>query len=223
MSLLPDKERQGQAPQMATTALIVESLRNAIRRGQIKAGEPLRQDRIATQFGVSHIPVREAFRQLVAEGLAVGVRNRGVVVSKLTPDEVWELTELRQLLEVQLARWAVENISRADIERAEAVLRELDTVREVDDILRLNALFHKILYERAGRPRVLSMIDSLRTNLERYLRMTWLDLNYLPDSQAEHRELLELFRAGEAEKIANHLTNHIAATGRLIVSHLSRQ
>jgi biotin operon repressor len=62
------------------------------------AGTPLRQDRIAAQFGVSHILVREALQQLAAEGLAVLIHNRGYVVSELSPEVVWELTEYRERL-----------------------------------------------------------------------------------------------------------------------------
>jgi DNA-binding FadR family transcriptional regulator len=66
-----------------------------------------RQDRIAAEFGVSHIPVREALKQLVAEGLAVFIKNCGIVVSELSPKVAWELTEYRCLIEGQMARWAV--------------------------------------------------------------------------------------------------------------------
>jgi DNA-binding GntR family transcriptional regulator len=59
-----------------------QALREAIVLGTIEVGAPLRQDHIASEFGVSHIPVREALRELVTDGLAVFIQNRGVLVSE---------------------------------------------------------------------------------------------------------------------------------------------
>ena len=68
---------------LAAPTSIARALHEAIACGEIKAGTPLRQDCIAAEFGVSHIPVREALKELVSDGLAVFVKNRGVVVSEL--------------------------------------------------------------------------------------------------------------------------------------------
>lgn len=195
-------------------------LRDAIIKGVIQPGQPLRQDRIARQFGVSHIPVREALRQLVSEGLAVARHNRGVVVSELSAQQAWELTEFRALLEVQMARWAVPRLARAHLAEALAAIERIESVTDTDEIIRLNAEFHRILYEPAGRPLILHTIEQLRRNLERYLRLAWLKLDYLPKSQAEHRNLLRLFSEGDEARVGEAIGAHIAATGRIIVQYL---
>ncbi len=123
-------------PAPATPALIADALREAITYGDIKAGMPLRQDHIAAEFGVSHIPVREALKELVAEGLAVFVKNRGVVVSELSPDVAWELTEYRGVLEGQMARWAVPLMKSQDFTEAKDILDRLDRETDIAGILR---------------------------------------------------------------------------------------
>ena len=65
-----------------------DGLRQAILNGSYVAGEQLRQDELAERFGTSRIPVREAFRQLEAEGLVTLVANKGAVVTTLSLDEV---------------------------------------------------------------------------------------------------------------------------------------
>src|SRR5690348_10896665 len=81
------------------TSAVAETLRERIVRGEIKEGEQLRQDAIATELAVSRIPVREALRQLEAEGLITIVPHRGAVVSLLSTEEIEEIFEMRAVLE----------------------------------------------------------------------------------------------------------------------------
>jgi DNA-binding GntR family transcriptional regulator len=76
------------------TSAVADRLRDQIIRGEIAEGAQLRQDAIATQFQVSRIPVREALRQLDAEGQISIVPNRGAVVPALSPDDIEELFEI---------------------------------------------------------------------------------------------------------------------------------
>ena len=76
-------------------SLTLDSLRERILRGHFPEGEPLRQDAIADELGVSRIPVREALRQLESEGLVTFQPHRGAVVSTLSLDEIAELFEIK--------------------------------------------------------------------------------------------------------------------------------
>jgi DNA-binding GntR family transcriptional regulator len=207
----------------ATTSVIAASLRDAVTRGQIPAGTPLRQDRIAAQFGVSHIPVREALQQLAAEGLAVLIHNRGYVVSELSPEAVWELTEYRALLEGEMARCAVPNLTRVDLDGAAAVLDDLDRATDILETLRLAAVFHTIIYRRAERPFFLKSIEAVRGNLARYWRLAWEDVGFKPHSQDEHRRILSLCRRRKADDVKCEVERHIRATGTLIIEYLRDQ
>src|SRR5215217_1329322 len=85
-------------------SMTVEALRERILRGDYPDGEPLRQDALAEELGVSRIPVREALRQLEAEGLVTFNPHRGAVVSSLSLEEIAELFELRAEIECDLVR-----------------------------------------------------------------------------------------------------------------------
>jgi DNA-binding GntR family transcriptional regulator len=207
-------------PVAATSGLIAQALREAITYGHIKAGTPLRQDHIAAEFGVSHIPVREALKELVTEGLAIFVKNRGVVVSELSADFAWELTEYRCLLEGQMARWAVPSMTSQDFAQAKDVLERLDAETRIAEILRLNTAFHEVIYRRADRPFFLKSIASARANLARYSRLAWEQLDHKPQSQKEHRKILKLCQRGDAETVATEIEGHIRSTGSLIVSYI---
>lgn len=206
-----------------TPSLIAAALREDIALGLIEAGAPLRQDHIAAQFGVSHIPVREALQELVAGGLAVFVKNRGVVVSELSVDMVWELTEYRCLLEGQMARWSVPSITNADIAEARDLLDTLDRETDVAEIMRKNRAFHALIFRSTNRPFFLNSISAVRANLARYWRLAWVELDHKPRSQRDHRKILTLCRKRDAEGVSCEMERHIRETGALIISYLKER
>jgi len=196
-TIRPDKLRQKAIP----TESITNALREAIACGEFNAGAPLRQDHIAAEFGVSHIPVREALSAKVA----------------------WELTEYRCLLEGQMARWAVPLMSDSDFLEAERILDRLDKETNTREILRLNTAFHAALFVPANRPYFLKSIEKVRINLLRYWRLAWEELGHKPKSQRDHRKLMSLCRKRDAEAVGIEMERHIRETGTLIVGYLKRK
>ena len=94
-------------PRQSLFSAVANKLRDQIIRGEIAEGTQLRQDAIATQYQVSKIPVREALRQLEAEGLVTIVPNRGAVVPALSPDDIEELFSIRSLLEPEVLKRSI--------------------------------------------------------------------------------------------------------------------
>lgn len=202
--------------------LVADRLRTAILRGQAVAGERLAQDRIAAEYGVSQVIVREAFRDLVAEGLLTAEPRRGVRVSSLSPEEAEEITALRQAVEGQVLAWAIPKLGRTDLAKAGGILDELDQAQAIDRIIELNRRFHAVLYDPCGRARSLALVETLRRNFARYLRFTWESTAYRPRSQSQHRQLLRLVAAGRIEPAVEHLRAHIGETGAVIAEALRR-
>lgn len=208
--------------QRSTPDLIAEALRQAIQHGIFQAGQSLRQDEIANQFGVSRIPVREALRQLEAEGLVTFHPNRGAMVSVLTAMEVQEICEIRLALETTALRLAIPHLSTADCDRAQALLQEA----QASDPLQwaeLNWRFHAILYAAANRPRLLGMIKMLHVNIDRYIRMQMQEPSYRERNQTEHRQLLAACRNQETATALEILQQHIIQTTQQLVEHLQPQ
>src|SRR5579872_6296144 len=154
--IAPDPTNSLAIPRQSLTSAVAEKLREQIIRGDIPEGMQLRQDAIANQFQVSRIPVREALRQLDAEGLITIVPNRGAVVPALSPDDVEELFTIRALLEPEVLRLSIPRLTEEDFAEAEVVLRRYEGELQHEDHLfswgRLNWQFHSILYSRAERP-----------------------------------------------------------------------
>lgn len=203
-------------------AVIAAQLRSDIVHGLIAGGSRMRQDAVATRFGVSQNTAREAFRQLEAEGFLRSEPRRGVSVAPLSAAEAREITELRALLEVHALDWALAEPSASSFEAARKILTQLDHAKTVDTIIALNASFHRALYEPAARTRTLGLIETLRLNFERYLRLTWEETAHLSHSQEQHHEILRLCRAGDRKQAAALLHDHIWDTGQLLIKRLER-
>ena len=200
--------------------LLLKRLRDDIVTGRLTPGEPLRQDEIARSLGVSHVPIREAFVRLQAEGLVEIRPRRGAIVSDLSAAEIEELNEMRTVLECLALRKAIPNITDADVQKAEKVLDLID--RQPARWVELNTTFHSIIYGPAARPRLLNQILSLQRNVERYVHREVEITNNVIASQREHRRLLALIESGKTEEACSLLTAHILEPGYILVSELRK-
>ena len=136
------------------TSMTLDALRERILHGTYPEGEPLRQDALAEELGVSRIPVREALRQLEAEGLVTFNPHRGAVVSTLSLGEIEELFELRAEIELDLFRRALPHIGADDLARAKEILDTYETSLRNGDVGSwgtMNWQFHSTLYAPSER------------------------------------------------------------------------
>jgi DNA-binding GntR family transcriptional regulator len=204
-----------------TPELIAASLRTAILQNQIKSNQPLRQDQLAEQFGVSKIPVREAMVQLRAEGLVAFAPNRGFVVSELSPAEVEEIYAMRTALETMALEKAIPKLRSADLIRAAGVLEISRTEEDRLQWGELNWEFHATLYQAAAWPRLLSTIQMLHNNVARYLLIYLGRLSARDASQAEHLKILHACRKNDAERAVKILQQHLGRASERLVAFLS--
>lgn len=207
--------------QRSTPDLIAAALRQAILYGIFQGGQSLRQDEIATKFGVSRIPVREALRQLEAEGLVVFQPNRGATVTTVSPDEAQEIYDIRLALETMALQLAISQFTEANLQHLDDILAITDQTEEAGRWAELNWEFHAALYSPANRPRLLSLIKMLHTNVDRYVRMQLKDSNYRDRTQKEHQLLLNYCKKRDSEKAIALLQHHIRADGEQLVAYLS--
>jgi DNA-binding GntR family transcriptional regulator len=205
-------------PRRSLTSAVAERLRDQIIRGEIQEGSQLRQDVIAAQFQVSRIPVREALRQLDAEGLIIIVPNRGAVVPELSPDDIEELFAIRALLEPEVLKISIPNLTPADFTKAESVLKkfsqELKREEHIADWGVLNSEFHSILYSGANRPRFMSVIRNVNHNGERYTRLQLYLTHGMKRANEEHHEILDLCRERKVVAACKRLRQHIQYAGQ---------
>ena len=206
-----------------TADAIVQTLREAILRGVLQAGQRLQQEDLAEQFGVSRIPIREALRQLSAEGLVTLSANRSAVVAALSADEAQEIYDIRIGLETTALRLAIPNLSPAILGRATEILSAIDREADPARWSELNWAFHATLYAPAQRPRLLSLIKTMHDNVARYLRIYLSLMNFQDRSQQEHRALLAACERYDTTAATQTLVRHLEGASELLVAYLRQE
>jgi len=144
---------------------VVNRIRNMILSGRLKPGDRLRQDELAKTFGVSTMPIREALRQLQAEGLVVFRPRRGATVARPSVSEYEEVYLIREALETLACRWAAEDFDRIPIDRLKLLLQEIEAAEaNSDDVhrrLRLVRKFFFTVFAASGKVHLLRILSNL--------------------------------------------------------------
>ena len=142
-------------------ARIAAGLAEQIIRGNLRPGDRVRQDTVASDFNASHVPVREAFRRLEARGLLISRERKGVYVPLLDQASIIEIMRMRAALEVLALRYAIPNLTEHDVALAENALTQAEHCDDITTWEEANRDFHSILYRPCGMARLLSNIDGL--------------------------------------------------------------
>ncbi len=197
------------------TDYLATALRTAIYDGQFADGEELNQVELAVYFGISRVPIREALRQLQAEGLVRNIAHHRTVVSGLTLPQILELIEMRAVLEAHMLRKGAPNLDKT-------VLRQLRKICDETDILRdygsrwvvKNWEFHRLLYGDQSKSMV-EAVERIQLNVERYARQAG-TAERQRQAAAEHRQILNAIERKDYEKASALLERHILHTGEEI-------
>ena len=206
--------------------MTLDALRERILHGVYPEGEPLRQDALAKELGVSRIPVREALRQLEAEGLVTFSPHRGAVVSTLSLDDIDEAFDLRATIEVTLLRRALANVTAEDLARAKEILDSYDAALRSGAVASwgtMNWQFHATLYAPSRRPFTLGVAQKLHRHCDRYLRMQIALTHGELRATEEHRAILSAVRQRDAARAGKLLRDHILGAGRALHDFLERE
>jgi len=202
-------------------------LREVILSGELAEGEQLRQDALAAQYGISRIPLREALRQLEAEGLVSFIAHRGAVVSALSLDEIEELFAIRALIEPELVRRAIPRLSEEDLTRAAEILAQQADAFKQESRVRmwgeLNWRFHATLYAAADQPQSMAIIEKVNRNIDRYLRIQLTLSRGTSRAVDEHQAILDACRAKDVRAAARLTRNHILAASRILIQCLKTE
>jgi DNA-binding GntR family transcriptional regulator len=196
-------------------ARITEAIAERIIAGTLKPDMPLRQDHVAREFNSSHVPVREAFRQLEAQYLVVALPRRGVRVAPLDATSIREISEMRAALEVVALRHAAPRLAPADFARIELALIEGENAETLQEFETANRAFHRALVTPCRMPRLLASLDGLQRANSRLVFAMARSSGWRPRSNQDHRLIVQALRARDLEQASNLLARHIQTIERL--------
>lgn len=198
---------------------VLDTLRVEILQGAYPPNTRLRQEEVAKRLNVSTTPVREAFRDLRAEGLVSIDPNKGVVTRALTAADVSEIYELRMVLEPMLAERACLQASDADLAAAEDVHREMRAATSSEAWAILNEKFHQNLMASAKGTRLSELVEGLSLVARPYVSLSMhVKGDIMENNNREHSALLDAYRARNARDVREQTREHLEHTRDAIVA-----
>jgi DNA-binding GntR family transcriptional regulator len=196
---------------------VVEILRTDILRGHYPTGSRLRQEEVAARLGVSTTPVREAFRDLLAEGMIQFDTHRGAIVRGLTLSDLREIYEMRILLEPMLAARAVVLATNEQLARADELHAQLCNELDPERWAALNIVFHQALNAACSNSRLARHVNSLAEAAASYVSLSMHASSELMQiNNADHEELLELYRLRDIDGVRVKTAAHLEQTLQFI-------
>ncbi|HEY8703725.1 MAG TPA: GntR family transcriptional regulator [Gaiellaceae bacterium] len=201
------------------------ALHEAIVSGALAPGQRLRIEELAGALGMSHLPIREAIRQLESRGLVQFTPHRGGRVTEISLEDLCELYEARLLIEPEIIARAAENFSDENAQTARTALSrhaEASKQGQMTEIWASHTAFHFALYDPCRSSWLLRLVTPLWESSQRY-RMTMPPLNSdmrRKEAQREHEEMLAACEAHDGARAAIILHNHLVRTANLITDQM---
>jgi DNA-binding GntR family transcriptional regulator len=193
---------------------IFEVIRERIVEGKLPDREPVRQDALAAELGVSKIPLREALARLEHEGLLTSQANRGWFVRPMSADQAEEIYLLRLATEPVAAAFSCGRATDEDKQAAIKAFERLDAAAHdnLNDVAVRNREFHVALVRPGGRLLTTQLVERLEVLAERYVLAHLEPAGRGDRAHEEHQALLDAWLAGNADTVQALLTQHIAST-----------
>lgn len=192
---------------------LYSQLQKDILHGKFKRGYKLTEQAICDKYNVSRTPVREALRQLEREGLIETIPNRGAFVVGFSLQDMDDMYELRRTYEIQAVQWAIERITKEEMEDLEETFEfmEFYTMKnDIDKMLNINLGFHKLIYTASHSRMLQQVLSSYQVYIQHSRIARRYPPNYLQDVLEEHRAIFEAFKSKDVSAGVKAMEHHMA-------------
>ncbi len=204
-NVMPEKK------QKISSDRIYDHVIDAIKQGKLKPKDRIKEQYLAEETGLSRTPIREALGILLNEGILIQEGKNGLVVAGLDLVSITKLYELRELLEGEAARLAVQYSSKAELEILARIVKAQKSIAHTDiSALRANnVLFHQTLYRYSGNHYLYKTMQNLEKTLILLGESTLAKENRPKESYEEHLNLVNAIRAKDSKKAEELARFHI--------------
>jgi phosphonate utilization transcriptional regulator len=194
-------------------ALVLAEIEQLILRGELAIGQRVNESELATRFGTSRGPVREALRALEESRLVRSEKHRGVFVREISVAEADEIYDVREVLDQLIGQRVAERATPAQLAALEAVLAEMDEATASQDVKRYHALnlrFHDLLVDFAGNARLTESYRLLTKELLLFRLRGLQDGGGFAVSNTEHKAVVAAIAARDGARAGQLLRQHAA-------------
>jgi DNA-binding GntR family transcriptional regulator len=204
--------------------VVYESLRKIIISGIIPVGERIIEKEYSERLNISRTPVREALRMLEMEELVEYIPRVGVVVKRISVEDVIEIYKIRQHLEVLASVTAMENITEDEIKDIEKLLdltEQKNNEGDIEEVIRLFGVFNSKIYEASKMKRLAGMISKLNEYLQRFRNISISENERREKALREHREILKAIVEKDKESIEDIIKRHLDYSLDIVMAELN--
>jgi DNA-binding GntR family transcriptional regulator len=206
---------------------VYERILAAITDRTLPPGHRIRQNELADRLGVSRQPVSHALHLLHRQGLVAESGRRGFEVTRLDPQRIRQLYEVRGAIDALAARLAAQRASsdaagRAQLEAALRAGRAIDKQTPLSELIALDVDFHRAIYRLAGNPAIEEMIAPQWPHMRRSMATVLAELDYRASAWAEHETIAADILAGDAAAADSAALAHALAAGRMTEDRLKK-
>jgi DNA-binding GntR family transcriptional regulator len=200
---------------------LTAKIREDILKEKLSPGLKLTEKNLGNEYGVSRTPVREALRNLTAEGLVEWVPNRGVYVIGFSGGDVSDLFQLRKIHEVQAVRWAVERIYKEELDELEEIYEYMEFYTKREDTRKmqtLNTNFHRVIREASHNRILIDALSSYKDYWQHSAQIGSYKREHLPVIFEEHAAIFETFINRDPQAGGEMMELHITRAAERAVS-----
>ena len=205
---------------------VYKTLKSLILNESLAPNKRLIEEKLASEMGTSRTPVREAIQKLEKEGLIIKLPRGGFAVSAVTNDDIEEVFGIRSVLEGYAGYLATRKASEEDIRSLEeTVAKEEECLRkkDIEEIVRLNTVFHDILYKAAKSAKLYRIINDLRDYIYRYRIIIFRSEGIAEISIADHKAMIGLMKERQANQVERLIRKHVTRGKTLIKKQVKRE
>jgi DNA-binding GntR family transcriptional regulator len=198
---------------------IVRAILTDIFHGKYRAGQRLVTEALASRFGVSHTPIREALIELGGSGVVDLLPNRGAIVRQLTARDVREVLQVRKVLECEAARGAAKRADGTKVRELSDAVRALAALAPGPDAVsrarELDSELHEFIAASCGNGFLRTELSRLRTLYQAFRDVTWdleearRDFHRIGVEAGEHLEILAALRARDPRAAQRAMAAHV--------------
>jgi DNA-binding GntR family transcriptional regulator len=202
---------------------VYNMLKEQILDGTIKPGEWLQEKKLAEMFNVSRSPVREVLIELVGEGLLENIPNKGVFVKVLNSKDIYNIFELREILEQYAIKKAVELATEDDVKVLKAVYKQLEESYnngDVNEYSKVDTIIHNTIFSISGNDMLEDIVKNLYPQIQSFRTISLFNKKRYEESFIEHKGLIEGIIEKDYEKAWRHDSIHLKLARDEILKHI---
>ncbi len=195
-------------------AMVRDRIEHMILSGELKAGDRLNENALATELNVSRGPIREATRSLAEAGLVTIMRNRGAFVREISLEDVLHVYDVRAGLASVAGRLAALRATPKGVAELQALWDEMEIARlerDSDTYYELNRQYHARIVDMTGNPKLIEFHEATERDVFLFLRRGVTGPSRIDTSNRQHREMLDAIAAGDEQAAAKAFERHVVA------------